>query len=83
MKPYEAKKTYSLQPLTRLPQWLSSKESTCQCRRHGFNTLVEKIPWKREWQPTPEFLPGEFHAQRSHVVARVGHDLATKQHQNI
>ena len=22
-------------------------------------------PWRREWQPTPIFLPGEFHAQRS------------------
>ena len=26
---------------------------------------VEKIPWRREWQPTPIFLPGEFHGQRS------------------
>jgi len=26
---------------------------------------VEKIPWKREWQPTPIFLPGEFLGQRS------------------
>ena len=26
-------------------------------------TLVEKIPWKRKWQPTPVFLPGEFHGQ--------------------
>ena len=24
-----------------------------------------KILWKREWQPTPIFLPGEFHGQRS------------------
>ena len=24
-----------------------------------------KIPWRRTWQPTPVFLPGEFHAQRS------------------
>ena len=23
------------------------------------------MPWKREWQPTPVFLPGEFHGQRS------------------
>ena len=22
-------------------------------------------PWRREWQPTPVFLPGEFHGQRS------------------
>ena len=26
---------------------------------------VEKIPWRREWQLTPVFLPGEFHGQRS------------------
>ena len=28
-------------------------------------TWVRKIPWRREWQPTPIFLPGEFHEQRS------------------
>ena len=28
-------------------------------------TLGPKIPWRREWQPTPIFLPGEFHGQRS------------------
>jgi len=26
--------------------------------------LVEKIPWRKEWQPTPVSLPGEFHGQR-------------------
>ena len=26
-----------------------------------FNPWVRKIPWRREWQPTPVFLPGEFH----------------------
>ena len=30
-----------------------------QCRRHGFNPWVRKIPWRRAWQPTPVFLPGE------------------------
>ena len=24
---------------------------------------MEKIPWRKEWQPTPAFLPGEFHEQ--------------------
>ena len=28
---------------------------------------VEKIPWRRKWQPTPVFLPGKSHAQRSLV----------------
>jgi len=30
-----------------------------QCRRHGFNPWVRKIPWRRAEQPTPVFLPGE------------------------
>ena len=28
-------------------------------------SLGRKIPWRREWQPTPVFLPGESHGQRS------------------
>ena len=31
----------------------------------GFDPWVGKIPWRREWLPTPVFLPGEFHRQRS------------------
>ena len=26
---------------------------------------VGKIPWRRKWQTTPVFLPGEFHGQRN------------------
>ena len=48
-----------------LPWWLSGKESACQCRRYRFNPWVGKIPWRREWLPTPVSLPGEFHGQRS------------------
>ena len=40
-------------------------KTACQCRRLGFNPLVRKIPWKRKQQPTPVFLPGKFHEQRS------------------
>ena len=47
------------------PQWLRGKEFTCQCRRHGFYPWVGKMPWKRKWQSTLVFLPGEFHGQRS------------------
>ena len=54
-----------------------------QCRRPGLNSWVRKIPWRRKWQPTPTFLPGESHGQRSLAgyspwVARVGHNLVTK-----
>ena len=37
------------------------------CRRPGFDPRVWKIPWRRAWLPTPVFLPGEFHGQRSLV----------------
>ena len=42
---------------------LSHKGSPCrkQCRRPGFNLWVGKIPWKREWLPTPVFWPGKSH----------------------
>ena len=33
-----------------------------------FNLWVGKIPWRKEWQSTPIFLPGEFHGQRSLAV---------------
>ena len=35
--------------------------------RLGFSPWVRKIPWRRAWQPTPVFLPGEFHEQRNLV----------------
>ena len=36
-----------------------------QCRRHRFNPWVRKVSRRREWLPTPVFLPGESHEQRS------------------
>ena len=36
-----------------------------QCRRLGFNPWVGNIPWRREELPTPVFLPGKFHGQKS------------------
>ena len=67
-----------------LPWWLSGKESACQCRRHGFNPWSRKIPWRRKWQPTPVYLPGNHNGQRSLASyspcrsQRVGCDLATE-----
>ena len=55
-------------PFKGFPGGASSKEPTCQCRkckRWVFDPLVGKIPWRRAQQPTPVFLPGEFHGQRS------------------
>ena len=42
-----------------------SKESACNVEDLGSIPGSGKIPWGREWQPTPVFLPGEFHGQRS------------------
>ena len=50
---------------TELPWWLRGKELACQCRRYRFSPWVWKTPWRRKWQPTPVFLPGESHGQRS------------------
>ena len=47
-----------------LPWCLRQERINLQCRRPGFDPLVKKIPWRREWLPTPVFLPGEFHGQR-------------------
>ena len=35
------------------------------CGRSRFDPWVRKIPWRRKWQPTPVFLPGKSHGQRS------------------
>ena len=46
----------------------SGKEPSCQCRRHKrhrFDSCLGKIPWRRKWQPTPVFSPGESHGQMS------------------
>ena len=53
-----------------------------QCRRLGFNPWVRKIPWRREGQPAPIFLPGKSHGQRrlaGHSPwgrKKLGHDWA-------
>ena len=48
-----------------LPRWLGGKESACQRRGCGFDPWVRKIPWRRKWQPTPVFMPGKSHGQKS------------------
>ena len=48
-------------------------------RRQRFDPWVGKIHWRREWLPTPVFLPGKSHAQRAlwasvHGGCRVRHN---------
>ena len=47
------------------------------CKRHRFDPWVGKIPWRRAWQPTPVFLPGESHGQRN--LAGCSHRVAQSQ----
>ena len=68
-----------------LPWWPSSRRIYLPMQECGFDPWVGKIPWRRKWQPTPVFLPGESHGQRSLAgcspwgCKRVRHNLATKQ----
>ena len=63
------------------------KKSTCQCRRARLYPWVLQMPWRRKWQPTLVFLPGESHGQRSlgsysPWVCRVRHDQARMHRRN-
>ena len=57
-----------------------SKESSCNAGDPG--SISGSVPWRRVWQPTPVFLPGGFHGQRSVVGyspwgCEVEHDWVT------
>ena len=63
---------------------MHGKRICLQCRRPRFDPWVRKIPWRREWQPTLVFLPGEFHGQRSLVsYSPVGCSPATMGLQSV
>ena len=72
------------------PGGASGKESACQCRNHGFDPCVRKIPWRRKWQPALVFLAWKIPwTERSPAgynpwgCKRIGHNLATKQQQQL
>ena len=58
-------------------------ESLCCIPKTNTNIINQVYfnSWRRKWQPTPVFLPEEFHGQGSMAgykgSQRVGHDLAT------
>ena len=63
-----------------LKLWLRWQRTCLWGRGSGFNPRVGKILWRREWQPTLVFLPGNSHGQWSLAGlwgCRVGHDWAT------
>ena len=54
-----------IQPAGDFPGSLVVKTLSSHRRGCRFNPWVGKITWRRAWHPTPAFLPGEFHGQRS------------------
>ena len=67
--------------VSRLPRWLSGKESACQYRRYrrcGLDPWVRMIPWRRKWQPIPVFLPGESLDRGAWWATVHRHDLVTE-----
>ena len=64
------------------PSSSDGKESACKAGDPGFIFGSGKIPWRREWLPTPVFLPGKFNGQRSlaglqSMRSQSSHDWAT------
>ena len=57
---------------------LNQKEKNKYCilthRKSGFNPCIEKIPWRKEWLPTPVFLTGEFFTDGGAWLATVHGD---------
>jgi len=58
-------------PAQRVLSGSDGKGSACNAGDRGSipgaNPWIGKIPWRRKWQPTPVFLPGKFHGERSLV----------------
>ena len=64
-KPLQYCKVISLQIIKIIGGKERKKRICVQSRRPGFDPWVRKILWRREWLPTPVFLPEEFHGQRT------------------
>jgi len=85
MKSKDKNEMQLLKNIQGFPSGSVGKEFICnagdhlQCRKSGFHSCVGKIPWKGKWQPTPVFLPGKSHGQRSLVgYSQQGHKSQTR-----
>ena len=70
--------TYNLPHLDSFPH---DSVICLQFRRLGFDSWIGKIPWRREWQPTPVLLPRESQEESGSLqsigLQRVTHNWAT------
>ena len=57
----------NLQWASQVALWVENPAAHVEDRRRRFNPWVGKIPWRRAWQPTPVFSPGESCGQSSLV----------------
>ena len=70
----------SLSDILGFPGDSDSKELACNAEDLGLVPGSRRFPWRREWLPTPVFLSGKLHGQRSLVdysfmgSQRAGHD---------
>ena len=48
-----------------LPLMAQTVKNLPTMQESRFSPWTGKFPWRRKWQPTPVFLPGEFHGHRS------------------
>ena len=64
---YNCRSTWVLSWGRASPMTQKVKNICLECRRHGFDPWIRKIPGRREWLPTPVFLPGEYYGYRSLV----------------
>ena len=62
---WKKKKKKTLTAILGFPGGSDSKESTCDVGHPGSIPGSGRFPWRRAWLPTPVFLPGESHGQRS------------------
>ena len=85
LKRVSIKKKCTANIIRRFPRRLSARKSACECRRCGFDPWVGNILWRRKWQPTPVFLPGESHRQEpdGSMVLGVTKQDTTEHHQAI
>ena len=85
MREYEARRTPSVFPILGkgrnktmrllhmgLPRWLSDKSLPAKVGDPWVPSLGQEDAWRREYQSTPVFLPGESHGQRNLVVYSAG-----------
>ena len=62
-----------------IDQWVKNPSAMQETQETQVRSLGWNIPWRRKWHPTPVFLPGKFHGQRSLAGYSPGSHMGRKQ----